>query len=127
MMRVILIPADPDQPITETDIGRGWEGIASAIPSATYVERVTTPMLHLLAGTADRYPSVSMWIDEDGLGKQLPHNQRASLFYPYGQGIVGDAVLVGEDFVSEGVDATSLPATVTVDSVRAAIGGSPVT
>lgn len=109
-MRGIRIPYDIDLPIEEVEVGP-YPGINDALSVHTipgrrvWIERVKTPELHSLAQVdydpetrrgGSPFPSVDMWVDEEGLVKRLPWNVRASVFYPLGV-IAGDAILLGEE------------------------------
>ena len=73
----------------------GWREIGEAI-GAQWIERVRTP-----------WPSVSVYVDEEGLSLGKPANEHLSgVLYP---GVLaGDALLVGEAWGPDGLDAVSL-------------------
>lgn len=130
-MRGILIPADVSLPIEEIDVDSGWKGIGTTIARGTeedyvYIERTpTNSVRNLLANPSQQYPSVDLWVDEEGLLKSLPMNPRASLLSS--DYLAGNAVLLGEDLkynkeddINE-PDAVSLPYEITVERVQALV------
>lgn len=130
-MRGILIPADPSLPIQEIDVGNSWRGIGEAIATGTeepyvYIERTpTNSVRNLLANPSQKYPSVDLWVDEEGLLKQLDVNPRACLLSS--EYLAGNAVLLGEDLKyneEEGFnepDAVDLPYEITVERVQSLV------
>lgn len=129
-MRAIVIPVDVNEPIYETDVGP-YPALGELIGG--WIERVITPETHQLAQSdydlvtrsgGERFPSVTIWVDEEGLLKPLPANVRASKFYPESSTpLCGVAVLLGEDLVDDGEgceepDAVSLPERVTIQMVE---------
>lgn len=64
--------------------------------------------------------SIALIVDESGRLKHLPVNPRASALYGmmrHGQPIVGDAYVIGEDWVDDGRDFVSLPEDITVETI----------
>lgn len=127
-MRGIFIPADLSEPIAEVNVDSGWKGIGTAIAKGTdeeyvYIERTPTNAVKSLLVSQSRYPSVDLWVDEEGLLKGLPFNTRAMMLY--GEGLAGNALLLGEDMVWNAEDeinepdAADLPPEVTVERVTA--------
>jgi hypothetical protein len=111
---MIKIPADMTQALVEMDWHRP-DQLRTEIGG--FFERVRI-------GDSTQQPPVPfekviMLVDEDGTFKPLTHkmNIRASLLYGYqihGQPIVGDVVIVGEDWVTNdedgpGIDFVELP------------------
>ena len=94
-MRAALIPADPATPCRIVDVAGDSRALASAI-SAEYVERVRAHM-----------PAMALVVDEAGLLKGLPENQRLSGFL-YSGTIVGDALIMSEERGFDGVDFVTL-------------------
>lgn len=127
--RAIFIPADVSESLREIEFDDFMElgGIISGTREFTMVERVSTQSLQKVYPnlTPGRYPQVNLWVDEEGLLKQLTYNPRATLFYPGGW-LVGNAVITGEDLVKseDGFmepDLSTLPESVTVKSVQEAM------
>jgi hypothetical protein len=93
-MGVFWIPADTDIPMQFKCIGTGWQDVNKFLGG--YVESVHTEhMPELACGCA-----MVMLVDEEGLLKRLPFNTRASIYYPFGPGISGDAIVLGQGLVS---------------------------
>lgn len=127
--RAIVIPADISESMYETEIEHIFPDLGELIPDHqvfSLVKRVVTKRLDDLCTDYLNYrPAVIMWVDGEGLLKNLTHNPRATLFYPGGM-IVGTAVLTGEGLVKDEdgytePDTISLPECVTVKSVARAI------
>ena len=146
-MRGIQIPANSVWPIVEVEV-LSFGHIADFIGlkgTESWIERVQTPMLHALAQPdydpmtrrgGNRYPSVNMYVDEEGLLKNQTINPRATLFYnpagivrpmfevngvavgdALGGWIAGDALLLGEVKPGEVTEVAGLPTRVTVKYV----------
>jgi hypothetical protein len=124
-MRGILIPANRFLPLKEIqftyrdhhDIGE----ILRSTEEVVWPEQVHTTKTRNLLPIEEQTDndSVVMAVDEDGMRKGLMPNLRASAFYPYGRGIVGDAILLGvKDASTPNRDYTDLPESVTLALVE---------
>ena len=94
-MRAALIPADPATPCRIIEVANDARALASAI-GAEYVERVRAHM-----------PAMALVVDESGLLKGLPENHRLTGFL-YSGLIVGDALIMSEDYTDDGLDFITL-------------------
>jgi hypothetical protein len=106
---VYWIPADTDIPMEFKIIGNSLDNLRSLIGGG-WIEIVRTKFMPRF----DCGCHTALVIDEDGLMKRLPQNPRASILYPHGDGIVGDAFLIGEGYVMDSngdpdMDFISLP------------------
>lgn len=82
-LRVVLIPADRQQPARWIEVDPHWQAMAEAI-GAEYIEHVRTP-----------YAGVAMLVDEEGRLTERPVNQRVSeVLYP--DSIAGDVLVCAE-------------------------------
>lgn len=113
-MKVKVIPADLEKPMefaTVADDNKLYD-MQRLLGSDCYVEMVrlgrypiTHQFNHKQTQTVPRDGSLYMVVDEDGIRKNLPVNHRASALYGtqyHGSPIVGDAVLLGQDYDDEG-------------------------
>lgn len=91
---VFWIPADSSVPMELKLIPNTLQAMQQYVGG--YIERVHTAVMPELACGC---PMVMM-VNEDGLARQLPFNPRATAYYPYANGIVGDAILMGEGLVA---------------------------
>lgn len=90
---VFWIPADQTQPMEFKTLKNNWYSLGEFLGG--YLERVSTDLMpELHCGCR-----MVMAVNENGHLQHLPLNARASLFYPYSPGIVGDAFMVGEGLV----------------------------
>lgn len=133
-LRAIVIPCDNDQPVTEItlspdhDLARtlGDQFRMTALMELVigngcdFIQSVNTAKLNaLLVGKYLSHQHIMcMVVDEDGVDRGQPVNERASVFYD--GTIYGTAILLGEDRSNpyEGYDCESLPECVTVDTVN---------
>jgi len=88
---VLLIPADPDQPITWLDIDWGLEAFQHLVGGQVQVVPLNVP------GT-------NLWCNEDTTGLNLATNARATTLYHEAGGMPGVDVL-GDTFVTGRADA----------------------
>lgn len=106
--RGLLIPADPGDKIRMVQAKPGWQGLAAAV-GAHYIERVYTRIMPELPCSCH----CVMIVDEMGLLSNKRKNPRATKWYPFGLGIAGDVMVLGEGRVrdqgSEEMDFISLP------------------
>lgn len=101
----LLVPADKRKKIKLVTVKNNWEAMTKAI-GADYMERVRTSyMPELYCGC-----TLSMIVDETGVLKNLPPNERATLYYPNGPfGIRGDVILFAEGPVQQPDDSWPEP------------------
>ena len=90
MIRALLIPADPTQPLTITQT----TGLAD-------LQRLVDGNVEVAPLSTDR---LTLWINEDGKARRLPRNDRADAYWKAsipatlpGDYIAGDAVITGLD------------------------------
>lgn len=89
-LHVFFVPADTDQKMEIKVIHNGFQAMQRMVGG--YIEIVRTrDMPELECGCR-----LVMVVNEEGLIHSLPQNPRASIFYPFGAGIVGDAFILGE-------------------------------
>jgi hypothetical protein len=89
-IRVLLIPANPDQPITWQDVDRGLAAFQHLVGGQVQVIPLDVP------GT-------DLWCNEDVTGLNLAANARATALYHQAGGILWSDVL-GDTFVTGGAD-----------------------
>lgn len=92
-MKAIYIPVDGDMKVV--DVENGWSALGQAI-DAGFIERVRTP-----------FPNKVLVVDESGHITGKRKNRVASVLYGeahHGGVIVGDALLVQEGWVEDGLD-----------------------
>lgn len=93
---VFYLPASDREKAEYKIVGTSWEDM-SRLLGGGYIE-----VVRLQPQLAPALPCgcrMVMVVDEEGLLKGLPSNKRASWFYPFGQGIAGNAFLIGEGAV----------------------------
>lgn len=94
MIRGIKIPADDSQPITHVDIPIQYPKLKEFLGG--WVERVHTATMPVMECGCHTV----LIVDEEGVMKRLPQNRRATIYYQFAYGILGDAYLVGEGLVT---------------------------
>lgn len=103
--KIIKIPADRRARIETIEVeSLRYPQLNEALFDGGLIEQVRARGLAPLT-SAHSTQRVVMLVDEEGLGKGLPFNPRASILYGmhvHGQPIVGDAFIVGEIRDSEG-------------------------
>ena len=92
-LRAILIPADDTKPVQVVTVDSSK--LAAAI-GADWFELVSHDWLG--------QRSLTLVVDEEGLLNGAAPNRRATVFYPYGLGIRGDALVCGEQITDDGPD-----------------------
>lgn len=101
-MKVLLIPADPTRGLELHELSEPhYDGMHKLVGG--YIEIVRTDELKCIHKNLVMVANEEGWVQEP----PLPFNERATVFYPFGLGIAGDAFLVGEDLVfnvEEGYD-----------------------
>lgn len=78
-IKLLLIPADPNRPVVAQDVQPKLEKLRETIGGG-WLEAITRDDWH-------------MYVDEEGLLKELPQNQRASKLAR--RTLVGDAIVLG--------------------------------